>query len=141
GKTVGMTTTDGIWIGGHCVARGDRTGFHSARAVLFDPAVEAAVLETARGGIVRRGLGYDWSDVGILTNIQADHLGQDGIETINDLVWVKSLVAERVRAGGTLILNADDERLADLPDQPRVRRLPRRVVYFALDDENPVLRR
>lgn len=141
GKTVGMTTTDGIWIDGQCVAQGDLTGFHSARAVLSDPAVEVAVLETARGGIVRRSLGYDWSDVGVLTNIQADHLGQDGIETIEDLLWVKSLVAERVRTGGRLILNADDERLAELPQQSRVSRLPRRLVYFALSDDNPVVRR
>ena len=84
GKTVGMTTTDGIWIDGHRVAAGDMTGFHSA-LVLGDPAVEVAVLETARGGIVRRSLGYDWSDVGVITNVQADHLGQDGIETVDDL--------------------------------------------------------
>jgi cyanophycin synthetase len=141
GKTVGMTTTDGIWIGGDCVAHGDLTGFHSARSVLADPAVEVAVLETARGGIVRRSLGYDWSDVGVLTNIQADHLGQDGIETINDLLWVKSLVAERVRAGGTVVLNADDERLAELPDEPRLRRLPRRIVYFSTAADHPVVRR
>jgi cyanophycin synthetase len=141
GKTVGVTTTDGIWIGGHCVAQGDLTGFHSARTVLSDPSVEVAVLETARGGIVRRSLGYDWSDIGILTNIQADHLGQDGIETVNDLLWVKALVAERVRAGGTLILNADDERLVELPQESRVTRLPRRIVYFALGDDHPLLRR
>jgi cyanophycin synthetase len=141
GKTVGMATTDGIWIRGQCVAHGDLTGFSAARTVLADSAVESAVLETARGGIMRRSLGYDWSDVGVLTNIQPDHLGQDGLETLDDLLWVKSLVAERVRAGGTLILNADDERLANLPSAPRVRKLPRRVVYFALDADNPVLRR
>jgi cyanophycin synthetase len=141
GKNVGMTTTDGIWIGGQCVAQGDLTGFHSARSVLADPAVEAAVLETARGGIVRRSLGYDWSDIGVLTNIQGDHLGQDGIETLSDLLWVKSLVAERVRAGGTVVLNADDDLLADLPDQPRFGLLPRRIVFFAAGDDNPVIRR
>ncbi len=140
GKHVGMTTTDGIWIGGHCVAQGDLTGFHSARTVLSDPSVEVAVLETARGGIVRRSLGYDWSDVGVLTNVQPDHLGQDGIETVDDLLWVKSLVAERVRAGGTIVLNADDERLARLPAHPRVCKLPRRVALFALSEDNPVLR-
>lgn len=76
-QTVGMTTTDGIWIGGEEVARGDMTGPWSAGVVLSDSSVDFAVLETARGGIVRSGLGYDWSDVGVITNIQADHLGQD----------------------------------------------------------------
>ncbi len=141
GKVVGQTTTEGVWIDGHCVAEGDMTGFGSARLVLSDPTVEVAVLETARGGIVRRSLGYDWSDVGVLTNIQADHLGQDGIETIDDLVHIKSLVAERVREGGTLVLNADDERLAALPEHPRIRKLPRRLIWFSLTPENPVVRR
>lgn len=115
GKTVGMTTTDGIWIDGHQIAAGDMTGFNSARVVLGDPAVEVAVLETARGGLVRRSLGYDWTDVGVITNVSADHLGQDGIETVDDLVHVKSLVAERVREGGTVVLNADDARLVQRP--------------------------
>lgn len=141
GRTVGMTTTDGIWIGNECIARGDLTGFHSARVVHSDPTVEMAVLETARGGIVRRSLGYDWSDVGVLTNVQADHLGQDGIETVDDLLWVKALVAERVRPGGTIVLNADDERLAKLPDRPRIRRHPRTICFFSLSDENPVVQR
>jgi cyanophycin synthetase len=139
GMMVGMTTTDGIYLGGEQVAAGDLTGFHSARTVLGDPTVEAAVLETARGGIVRRSLGWDWADVGVLTNVQADHLGQDGIETIDDLLWVKSLVAERVREGGTLVLNADDERLARLPEQPRIRKLPRQVVFFSLHADSPVV--
>jgi cyanophycin synthetase len=140
GKVVGMTTTDGIYVGGHQVAQGDLTGFNSCRTVLADPLVEMAVLETARGGIVRRSLGYDWSDVAVLTNVQPDHLGQDGIETIDDLLFVKSLVAERVREGGVLVLNADDERLARLPEIPRVRKLPRQIIFFALSGENPVLR-
>jgi cyanophycin synthetase len=132
GLCVGVTTTDGIWIGGRCVAKGDTTGPHSARTVLSDPTVEAAVLETARGGIARRGLGYDWSDVGVLTNIQEDHFGQDGIESLEDLVYIKSLVAERVRDGGTLVLNADDEHLARLAEVPRVRAEEKRVVYFSM---------
>ena len=80
GKTVGMTTTSGIHIGVREVAHGDMTGPLSAQAILCDPAVEVAVLETARGGIVRGGLGYDWSDVAVMTNMQLDHIGQDGIE-------------------------------------------------------------
>jgi cyanophycin synthetase len=142
GQVVGMTTTDGIWIDGHRVAEGDMTGFRSARTVLSDPLVEVAVLETARGGLIRSGLGYDWADVAVLTNIAADHLGQDGLETLDDLLHVKSLVAERVREGGTLVLNAEDERLAGLPaENPRLRAAPRRVVYFARDRRHPVIRR
>jgi len=141
GLTVGMTTTDGVWVGGERVAEGDTTGPHSARAVLSDPTVEAAVLETARGGIVRRGLGYDWSDVAVLTNIQPDHIGQDGIESVEDLLWIKSLVAERVREGGALVLNADDERLARLADHPRVAKTAKRVVYFSMRENHVVIRK
>ncbi|HWW76288.1 MAG TPA: Mur ligase family protein, partial [Pyrinomonadaceae bacterium] len=141
GLCVGVTTTDGIWVGGRQVAKGDTTGPHSARAVLSDPTVEAAVLETARGGIVRRGLGYDWSDVGLLTNIQPDHFGQDGIEDLEDILWIKSLVAERVRDGGTLVLNADDEQLARLAEVPRVRADLKRVVYFSLHADHVLVRK
>ncbi|HEV2763417.1 MAG TPA: Mur ligase family protein, partial [Pyrinomonadaceae bacterium] len=141
GRTVGVTTTDGIYVGGRCVAEGDTTGPQSARTVLFDPTVDVAVLETARGGIMRRGLGYDWSDVAVLTNIQPDHFGQDGIENLDDLVYVKSLVAERVRDGGTLILNADDEHLARLADEPRVGADRKRVVYFSLRENHLLIRR
>jgi cyanophycin synthetase len=141
GRTVGMTTTDGIYIGKERIARGDTTGPQSARTILSDPVVEVAVLETARGGIARRGLGYDWSDISVLTNIQPDHLGQDGIESIDDLVYIKSLVAERVREGGSLILNADDERLARLMDQPRMNKLKRNVIYFSLRENHLLIRK
>lgn len=133
---VGMTTTDGIYIDGERVVNGDTTGPQSAQVVLADPAVEAAVLETARGGILRRGLGYDWSDIGVMTNISDDHIGQDGIKSVEDVVYIKSLVAERVREGGTLILNADDEHLAKLMECERVNRVPRKVVYFSLYENN-----
>lgn len=141
GRTVGMTTTDGIYIGGRLVQAGDTTGPRSARVVLTDPTVEVAVLETARGGLMRGGLAYDWSDVAIISNVRLDHLGQDGIESLADLLYVKSLVAERVRAGGTLILNADDERLAQLMDIPRVKRVPKRVIYFSLYPSHVLIRR
>ena len=137
---VGMTTTDGIYIGGERVVEGDTTGPQSAQVVLGDPAVEAAVLETARGGILRRGLGYDWSDIGVLTNISDDHLGQDGIKTVEDVVYIKSLVAERVKEGGTLILNAENEHLAKLMESERVNKIPKKVVYFAIDENNPLVR-
>jgi cyanophycin synthetase len=130
-RRVGLTTTDGVWIGGAQVAAGDMTGPRSAQVVLSDPWVDAAVVETARGGIVRSGLGYDWSDVGIMTNIQLDHIGQDGIETLEDLAHIKSLVLERVREGGTLVLNADDAHVMRLMDHPRVRKLRREVRLFS----------
>ena len=139
--SVGMTTTDGIHIGGELVARGDTTGPHSARVVLSDPTVEIAVLETARGGITRRGLGYDWSDISVITNIREDHIGQDGIHDIEDLVHIKSLIAERVREGGTLILNADDEQSVRLIENARVRRTNKQFIYFSLDDNNLLIRK
>ncbi|WP_437503129.1 cyanophycin synthetase [Sorangium sp. So ce1099] len=140
GATVGMTTTEGIYVGGHCVEAGDTTGPGSARTILFDPTVDIAVLETARGGIVRRGLGYDWSDVAIMTNIGPDHLGQDGIESVEDLLWIKMVVAERVREGGTLVLNAEDPLLAAVPQHRRMAKISRKIVFFALDASNAVLR-
>jgi len=139
GFRTGMTTTDGIWVGGQLIAEGDMTGPVSARTVLSERTVEVAVLETARGGIVRRGLGYDWSDIAVMTNVGPDHIGQDGIETVEDLVHIKSLVAERVRAGGTLVLNADDEHFSRLPESPRVREPRRRIVFFSMRDDNPLV--
>src|SRR5206468_2829906 len=139
-KTVGLTTTEGIWIGGSQGASGDTTGPWSARLVLSDPAVEAAVLETARGGIIRSGLGYDWTDVGILLNIQPDHIGQDGIHDLEDILRIKSVVAQRVRQGGTLVLNADDELLATLMQRDTMRRTPpKQVFYFSTRERNPVV--
>jgi cyanophycin synthetase len=141
GNCVGMTTTDGIYIGGELVMEGDTTGPISARSVLTDPSVDVAVLETARGGIVRRGLGYDWSDIGVMTNIQPDHFGQDGIEDLEDLLQVKSLVAERVREGGTVVLNADDPHLAQLMESRRMGGIPRNVVYFSMNENNRLVGR
>jgi cyanophycin synthetase len=141
GHRVGMTTTDGIHIAGERIVKGDTTGPHSARMVLCDPSVEVAVLETARGGIARRGLGYDWSDISVMTNIQPDHIGQDGIKSVEDLVHIKSLVAERVTEGGTLILNADDERLARLMENPRVNSVKKQVVYFSIRNNHLLIKR
>mgnify|MGYP001166967578 FL=1 len=109
GITTGMTTTGGIFIGDECIQKGDNTGALSAARVLGDTRVEAAVLETARGGIIKRGLGYDLADVGVIINISDDHLGLDGINTKEELAKVKSLVAEAVKPEGTAVLNADDE--------------------------------
>jgi cyanophycin synthetase len=138
---VGNTTTDGIFIGGKQVSRGDTTGPASARVVLNDPSVDVAVLETARGGILRRGLGYDWSDVGIITNVAADHIGQDGIEDLDDILRVKSLVAERVREGGYIILNADSPPLQKLIERADLNANGRKMVLFSRDPESEIIRK
>ncbi|WP_045746685.1 cyanophycin synthetase [Actinoplanes rectilineatus] len=139
GARVGATCTDGVYVDGRAVQVADATGPRSAQMVLGDPQVEVAVLETARGGLLRRGLGYDWSDVGVITNITADHLGQDGLDSIEDLAHVKAVVAERVRDGGTLVLNADDPWVRTIAVRPRVRADRKRLVWFGLDPENPVI--
>jgi cyanophycin synthetase len=109
--------------------------------VLDDPSVEAAVLETARGGIVRRGLGYDQADVAVVTNITADHLGCDGVDDLDELIHVKALVAEEIRDGGCVVLNADDPASAGMADRRAVRLRSPVVRYFSLQPGNPVLRR
>jgi cyanophycin synthetase len=108
GLTVGMTSTSGIWINDDKVIDGDASGPRSARMVLRDPTVEAAVLETARGGILREGLGFDEADIGAVLNIAADHLGLKDVNTLEDLADVKSVVVESVRRDGCSVLNADD---------------------------------
>ncbi len=136
GLKVGLTTTDGIYIGNNLVVQGDMAGPLSAKAVLKDPTIEAAVLETARGGIISRGLGYDKSDVGIITNISADHLGQQGINCLEDLAYVKSLVVETVRKKGYAILNADDDLVMSVT--PRVNC---KTIFFSLQENNIYVRR
>lgn len=136
GTTVGMTTTDGVYVDGQKVLSGDTTGPESARLVLSDPAVEAAVLETARGGIMRGGLAYDQADVGIITNVATDHIGQDGLRTVEDIVRVKSLVAECIAPGGVAVLCADDAELVRVAG-----RLQGQVVFVSVRDGNPVVRR
>lgn len=140
GLNIGTATTDGILYNGESVQIGDTTGPASAKKILSNQAVDIAVLETARGGILRRGLGWDWADVGVVTNITEDHIGQDGIESIEDLVWIKSLIAERVRENGTLVLNADDEQSANLINRRAVRRVPKKIIYFAVSENNPIVR-
>lgn len=138
---VGLTTTEGIWIGDECIAEGDTTGPVSTQTVLSDPLVDAAVLEVARGGILRNGLGYDWSDVGIITNITVDHIGQDGIEDLDDLIWIKSLVAERVRDGGWVVLNADDAASVSLLKHERVTRGQKKFMLYSVNDDNVHVRK
>ncbi len=139
GTTVGLTSTDGIWIGDQKIADGDTTGPRSTEVLLSDPKVEVAVLELARGGLVRGGLAYDWSDVGIITNIRADHIGQDGIESIEDLIWIKSLVAERVRLHGTLVINADDLNALAVLQRPQVKAVAKNIFLYSVDKSNLTL--
>lgn len=108
GLRVGMTSTSGIYIDNHLLVAGDASGPKSARMVLRSPVVDVAVLETARGGIVREGLGFDRCDVGAVLNVSADHLGLKGIETVEDLARLKAVVVENVARRGTSVLNADD---------------------------------
>ncbi len=139
GRRVGMTSTHGVYIDGDLVHAADATGPRSADVVLGDPTVQAAVLETARGGIVRHGLGYDRADVAVVTNISGDHLGNDGIDTLDDLVTVKSLVAEHIIYRGQLVLNADDQHSAGLAQRPAARDRDPVVRYFSLSPVNQVV--
>ncbi|MGG5808693.1 cyanophycin synthetase [Falsiroseomonas sp. CW058] len=126
GMRVGLTTTSGVEVDGRLVQAADASGPRSARMVLRDPTVEAAVLEVARGGLLREGLGFDRCDVGCVTNIAADHLGLKGIDTVEDLAWVKSVVVEAVGSGGTSVLNADDPLVARM-----ARRAGGRIAWFS----------
>ena len=141
GLRVGMSTTDGVYSGGRLVYEADASGPRSAEMVLDDTSVEAAVLETARGGIVRRGLGYDKADVAVITNIAADHLGADGIDDVDQLVDVKALIAEEIHDGAAVVLNADDPAVAAIADRPRVRRHAPVIRFFSLDDGSEVTER
>jgi cyanophycin synthetase len=141
GLRTGMSCTDGVFIGGRCVLEADASGPRSAEMVLDDTTVEVAVLETARGGILRRGLGYDKADVAVITNIAADHLGEDGIEDVDDLVGVKALVAEEIRKGGNLVLNAADHATAAIADRPAVRANEPVLRYFSITPGNAVIER
>jgi cyanophycin synthetase len=136
GKKVGLTTTDGLYIDGRRVLQGDLTGPWSARMVLRDPKVDFAVLETARGGILRAGLGFDYCDIGAITNVSEDHLGLRGIETLEELAYVKSIVIEVVRRDGYSILNAEDPHLVGLAERARGT-----LCYFSLDPDNEVIKK
>lgn len=108
GLTVGLTNTSGVYIGDEQISAADASGPRSARMVLRDPTVDIAVLECARGGILREGLAFDRCDVGAVLNVQADHLGLKGIDTLADLAAVKSVVVEAVGRRGVSVLNGDD---------------------------------
>lgn len=132
GYKVGFTTSDGIYIQNRMLQKGDCTGPGSAEFVLKDPTVNYAVLETARGGMLRSGLGFGNCNVAIITNIAADHLGLKGINTVEDLARVKAIVAESVLPDGYAILNADDDLVYGMR-----KNLNCKVAYFSMDENNP----
>lgn len=114
GRKVGYTTSEGVYIQNHLIHSGDCTGPVSAETVLLDPSIDFAVLESARGGILRSGLGYDNCDISIVTNVTDDHLGMKDIHTMEDLARVKSVVARSTFDHGYTILNADDDLVYDM---------------------------
>ncbi|MFE3869470.1 cyanophycin synthetase [Flavobacterium sp. LS2P90] len=136
GFKVGFTTSDGIYIQNHMMEKGDTTGPLSAEYILRDPTVEFAVLETARGGILRSGLGFSLCDIGIITNIQEDHLGLSDIHTLDDLARVKATVVKSIKKSGWAVLNGDDEHCVKLGQD-----LNCNVAYFSLDEDSDFIKK
>ncbi len=136
GRTVGFTTTDGTYIQNQQILHGDNTGPVSAQLVLKDPTVDVAVLETARGGIIRSGLGFDYCDIGIVTNVAADHLGLKDVNTLEDLARVKSVVPRAVSKRGYAVLNAEDELVYKMKEW-----VDGHVVYFSMNENHPNIER
>ena len=134
GYKVGYTTTDGVYIQNQLMMRGDCTGPVSAEFVLKDPTVDFAVLECARGGILRSGLGFHNCDMAIVTNISEDHLGLQDIDTIEQLARVKAVVPNSVLPNGYAILNADNKHTAAMASG-----LKCKVAYFTMDENNPLV--
>ena len=135
GYKVGFTTTDGIYIQGVQLQKGDCTGGWSAEFVLKDPTINYAVLETARGGMLRSGLGFHYCDIAVVTNVAADHLGQRDIYTVEEMAAVKSVLPRTVRKNGWAVLNADDDLVYGM-----ARNLECRVALFSMDEHNPRIR-
>lgn len=135
GQCVGMTNSDGVYVGSQCIDTGDCSGPRSARHVLLHPYVDAAVFETARGGILREGLAFDRCDVAVVTNIGVgDHLGLNYITTVEDLAAVKRVIVENVASTGTAVLNAVDPIVAGMATN-----CPGQVIFFSTDPAHPVL--
>ncbi|MGH2446251.1 MAG: Mur ligase family protein [Candidatus Limnocylindria bacterium] len=124
GRGVGMTNSDGIYVRGELVEAGDWTGFGGAARILAEPGLDVAVLETARGGILLRGIGYGANDVSVVTNVSADHLGLQGIDTVDELAEVKGTVVRITRADGWAVLNADDARVWAMRRETRANLYP-----------------
>lgn len=135
GLRVGMTNTDGVYVNGRQIDSGDCSGPKSARNVLLHPEVDAAVFETARGGILREGLGFDRCQVAVVTNIGAgDHLGMNYITTVEDLAIVKRVIVQNVAPNGYAVLNADDPIVAAMASA-----CPGQVIYFASNKHHPIM--
>ena len=134
GLAAGLTSTDGVSVGGATIAEGDYSGPSGARLLLRRPEVEAAILEAARGGLLRRGLPVDRATVAVVTNVADDHLGEFGVQDVDELAEVKLLVARAVRAGGAVVLNADDPRL-----RARAGALPVPAAWFSLEPAAPAV--
>jgi cyanophycin synthetase len=134
GYRVGFTTSDGIYIQNHMMEKGDTTGPISAEYILKDPNVEFAVLETARGGILRSGLGFKVCDIGVITNIQEDHLGISDIHDLKDLSRVKSVVVNSVKKDGWAVLNGEDENCLEI-----AKSLSCNVALFSMDENCPAI--
>ncbi len=134
GRRVGHTDTDGIVINGQQVEQGDWAGWGGARRVLTDPDVDVAVLETSRGGILRRGLGFSSCNVGVITNISADHLGELGVETPEQMAEVKGIVVLATEADGYVVLNADDPLVLALRQWSSAP-----LILFSRDPGNPAV--
>jgi len=132
GYRVGYTTSDGVYIQNRLLMKGDCTGPASAEFVLKDPTVNFAVLECARGGLLRAGLGFKNCDIGIVTNVTADHLGLKGIHTIEQLARVKGVIPETILPDGYAILNADDDLVYDMR-----RGINCNLALFSMDENNP----
>ncbi len=135
GRRVGMTTTDGIYIDGTQIMSGDMSGPTSAKMVLKNPTINYAVLETARGGILRSGLGFDRCDIAVVTNVTSDHLGLAGVDTLADLARVKAVVPQSVFRDGKSVLNADNEWTAEMARTARGE-----ILYFSMQEDNPIIR-
>ena len=134
GQVVGYTSTDGIYLGDYLVEKGDNTGPLSAKVILQDPTVEVAVLECARGGMLRSGLAFDSCDVGVVLNVAEDHLGLGDINSIEQMAKVKAIVAETVHPDGYAVLNADDPLVAEMAAKVRGK-----VAYFSMNPDNQII--
>lgn len=136
GRKVGYTTSDGVYIQNQLMMKGDCTGPVSSQFVLKDPTVDFAVLECARGGILKAGLAFRHCDVAIVTNVAEDHIGLGGINTVEQMAKVKAVVPETVRPGGFAILNADDDLVYKMRDD-----LDCKIGLFSMDEDNPRIKR
>jgi cyanophycin synthetase len=135
GLVVGWSSTDGVYIDGELVEAGDYSGPSGAAAVLDDPRVQLAVTETARGGILLRGLGVSHTDVSVVTNVSADHLGLQGVDTIDQLAEVKAVITRVIRPDGWVVLNGDDPRTFAMRLAASAR-----AVVFSRDPDSPSIR-